>query len=73
MGLYPEQLYKMVLFFSEKKVKKHQIFLEHYYMVYKIFLDLATGWGWLYKMVLILFQKQRTNLQNGLELFFLKC
>ena len=30
-------------------------------MVYNIFLDLATGWGWLYKMVLILFEKERIS------------
>ena len=33
---------------------------------YKIFLDLARDWVWLYKMALVLFKKQRIHLQNGL-------
>ena len=66
MGLCAEQLYKMVLMFFQKNEKLLCFLINTTKWFYKIFLDLARDWVWLYKMVLVLFKKQRIHLQNGL-------
>jgi len=63
MGLCAEQLYKIVLFF--RKMKNFCFSINTTKWFYKIFLDLARDWVWLYKMALVLFKKQRVHLQNG--------
>ena len=65
MGLCAEQLYKIVLFFQ--KNEKLLFFSRNTTKWFYIFWgDLARDWGLLYKMVLVLFKKQRIYLQNGL-------
>ena len=65
MGLWAEQLYKMVLLFFQKN-EKHLIFFKEFKLFYIFLGDLARDWSWLYKMVLVLFKKQGIHLQNGL-------
>ena len=66
MGLCAEQLYKMVLKFFFRKMKKCFFSRNTTKWFYIFFGDLARDWGWLYKMVLVLCKKQRISLQNGL-------